>query len=595
MGKGNNEGEETSISSVGLAVPNFLTVTNSPLISDGTINISLNHNPLPISSGGTGMTSLGSKGQVLSVLSTDPEQIGWTNVEGTGTVTSVSLSTPDYIKVFPSTITSSGTFEISVDKIPVENGGTGLTNLGQPGQVLLVSSAGTDLEYSTLNNGVTKVSLTTSTPFLSTSSEPVTSQGSLEINCTTIPVSCGGTGLTSVGWPGQYLSVDENSNLQYTTPDSGVISVSLTTPEFLSVTPSTITKSGTFDISLSSKPLPVTNGGTGLLSLGTPGQILSVSGTGDGLEYSTPNNGVTSVSLVTSTPFLSISSEPVTSEGSLNINCSTIPVSHGGTGLTSPGLPSQILASNGSGLEWIDKPILDNFITSINVVSPFVCSSGPTPTISVGEYTGSGKLCFDNSPILTTPVLGAATASSLTIIGSQSGSIKISAMAGTYNLTLPTTAGQNNQVLTSQGPFNPCVWAKSEGTGSLVRSTNSTLSGQTSFVNGNILCQSKFIQSQGLITITSDLKLSVDQFCSFLIIDSEDAITISIPSAQEFQDSMKDFTVGNRISTFCYNKCPKLSIRVSEDTILIDDRTSSFIHEYIFVLTNSGQGILLIK
>lgn len=48
-----------------------------------------------------------------------------------------------------------------------------------------------------------------------------------------------------------------------------VTSVGVTVPTFLSVTPATITSSGTFAISLSGTALPAANGGTGLTSLGT--------------------------------------------------------------------------------------------------------------------------------------------------------------------------------------------------------------------------------------------------------------------------------------------------------------------------------------
>ena len=87
MGKGNNNytDSKTKIQYVGLKLPNFLTATNSPITSSGILEVDYNHNPLPISSGGTGLTALGSKGQILSVISTDPEQLGWIDGSGTGT------------------------------------------------------------------------------------------------------------------------------------------------------------------------------------------------------------------------------------------------------------------------------------------------------------------------------------------------------------------------------------------------------------------------------------------------------------------------------------------------------------------------------
>ena len=131
MAKGNNGRSSDKISLVGVKVPSFLTVSNSPITSSGTIEIDYNHTPLPISSGGTGITSIGSKGQILSVISSDPEQLGWISGSGTGTVTSVAMSVPPFLSVSPKEITSSGSFEISLSStpLPVSSGGTGLTNL----------------------------------------------------------------------------------------------------------------------------------------------------------------------------------------------------------------------------------------------------------------------------------------------------------------------------------------------------------------------------------------------------------------------------------------------------------------------------------
>jgi hypothetical protein len=59
-----------------------------------------------------------------------------------------------------------------------------------------------------------------------------------------------------------------------------VTSVGMTVPSFLSVTPSSITSSGTFALSYSGTALPVANGGTGLTGTPTNGQIDIGNGTG---------------------------------------------------------------------------------------------------------------------------------------------------------------------------------------------------------------------------------------------------------------------------------------------------------------------------
>jgi len=73
--------------------------------------------------------------------------------------------------------------------------------------------------------------------------------------------------------------------------------------------------------------------------------------------------------------------------------------------------------------------------------------------------TGTGNNVLQTSPTLVTPILGVASGTSLalsadlTLAGSTSGviSVKTQAVAGTYNYNLPITAGSSGQVLTSSG------------------------------------------------------------------------------------------------------------------------------------------------
>jgi hypothetical protein len=239
MAKGNNGRSSDKISLVGVKVPSFLTVSNSPITSSGTIEIDYNHTPLPISSGGTGITSIGSKGQILSVISSDPEQLGWISGSGTGTVTSVSMSVPPFLSVSPKEITSSGSFEISLSStpIPVSAGGTGLSILGDPNQILTVNEEGTNLVYKSLPTSIKSIGLSTSTPFLSVS-PTLTTDGTLSVDCTTIPITYGGTGLSTLGQPNQILTVnEEGSGLEYKSTEIGLKSVSMSVPSFLSVSP----------------------------------------------------------------------------------------------------------------------------------------------------------------------------------------------------------------------------------------------------------------------------------------------------------------------------------------------------------------------
>ena len=544
--------------------------------------------------------AFGNEGDILSVISTNPLELGWIPGSGTGTVTSVSMSVPSFLSVSPSTITASGSFEISLssEAIPISSGGTGLTTLGFANQILSVNEEGTKLVYKNIDPSVKSISISTSTPFITVSPNPIISSGSLSVDCSTIPITHGGTGLTNLGLPNQILKVNsEGSALEYIQQEIGVTSISITVPPFLSVSPSSITSVGTFEISQGLEPIPISFGGTGLSKLGNPKQILSVSQNGQNLEFTTPTEGtVTAVGLLTSTPFLSISPLEITSSGSLTIDCSIIPISHGGTGLSKPGLQNQILTSNGASLEWSDAPKLDQYLTTINTIPPLQYSEN---TISISSFTGSGKIVFDTYATLTEPTLIEPVMNNVNIKGTQSGSIKLSAPAvsGNYNFILPQNYGKPFQVLTAQGPYNPSQWTSTTGTGDIVCSKNPILSGQTIFTNGTVLCKSKIIQSQGIVTITENTTLTMEELFSFLIIDSETEITITVPSLTEFNNFIGDYTIGNRISTLIQNKCPDLIINTLEGITLIDGRYSSaiLVQELTYVMKNAAEGLLLLK
>ena len=550
-----------------------------------------------IGSGDLVRAPVGSQGQILSVISETPLELGWVDGNGTGTVTSVSMTVPEFLNVSPSSITSSGSFDISFSgqPIPISSGGTGLTFLGLPSQTLAVNSSGTALEFTTPNSGtVTSISLSSTTPFLTVSPDAITSSGNLSIDCTTVPVSHGGTGLNILGLPAQILAVDSTgTSLEFTTPQQSVTSVSLsTTTPFLTVSPDPIISSGF--LSIDCNTIPVSHGGTGLTTLGLPFQILAVDSTGTVLEFTTPKQSVTSVALSSTTPFLTVSQDPIISSGSLSIDCTTIPVSHGGTGLTALGQVNQILTSNGTTMQWVDPPNLDQYLTTIETVSPFSYTNG---TLSISAFTGSGNVVYDTHPVLNTPILTDPTTNNVTVSGSQSGSVTIKAVSGDYNFILPTSLGTSGQVLTSNGIFNPLQWTSTSGSGDLVRSQNSVLTGQTIFTNGTFICKSALVESKGITLITESTSLSINQFTSLLSIDSENAITITIPTSEQFHEFMGDLTIGNRLETLIYNKCPELIITAPEGITVVDGRSSSAIpvQTCTYIMTNVAQGLLLLK
>ena len=90
-----------------------------------------------------------------------------------------------------------------------------------------------------------------------------------------LSVSSGGTGLSTVGTVGQVLT-STGTGLQYTTPATGVTSVSATAP---------VSSTGGSAPTISLTTVPASLGGTGLTSIGTANQILAVKSDGTGLNY----------------------------------------------------------------------------------------------------------------------------------------------------------------------------------------------------------------------------------------------------------------------------------------------------------------------
>ena len=564
---------------IGLSAPSFLTVKNSPIYS-GTIELEYNHTPLPITSGGTGLTSIGSEGQVLSIISSSPTpQLGWISVSGTGTVTSVSLSLPPFLKSSSSTITSSGVFDISYSDtpIPISSGGTGLTSLGLNGQIL--STNGLEYTWVEPNRGtVSAVSLSLPS-FLKSSISSITSSGQFDISYSgePLPITAGGTGIVSIGPKGQLLSSDGDKYTWVEQTKGTVTSVSLSLPSFLQTSTSLITSKGLFDISYSGIPLPITSGGTGLTSVGSKNQILISDGTN--LSWKDPSvASVYSVGLNTEqAPFLSVSNSPITSAGTLSLSYTpniALPITSGGTGLTSIGLKDQILTSDGQTASWaFPKEI--NSIKSIKAVLPLGCTSGENPEISIASSTGYNSIVLSNSPTiisptLITPNIGNASASSLTI-----GAISISASSGNYNFILPTSIGRTGQILTSQGLGKPFIWT-----------SPSTLPSDSILVQDTTITTLKpIIQKNGKNTINTDFIFTQENFFQFQNITATEKVTLTSPSAQSISIAINDSSPGTTFTGILKNPANvEIDWIGGENVSILDARPTTTISVQLYII-----------
>lgn len=500
---GGGGGGGGTVTSVAITVPSFLSIAGSPITTTGTFTITYSGTPLPVLNGGTGVTtetgsggdlvlnnqphfrigirldgftsgtvfisvdattdsydfflpsSAGTPGQVLTNQGGSP--MTWTT-PATGTVTSVDMTVPTFLNVSGGPVTGTGTFTIGLSgtPLPVLNGGTGSTTSTGTGSVVLDNSP-------TLTSPLcTNIRIQGSTSGVVTIKS---STGTFDFN---LP--------TTAGLVNQVLTSQAGGTMIWTTPTAtGVTSVAITVPSFLSVSGSPITSTGTFTITLSGTPLPVLNGGTG--STTSTGVASSAVVLADTPTLITPNIGVAQgTSLKLNSP-TSGNVTIATSAGAVTTYLFTLP--------TTGGTVNQVLTSQGgtaTPMTW--TTLTTGTVTSVGITPPSflnasaaITTSGnitlsyngtPLPVLNGGTgvttSTGTGSVVLSTTPTLTNPLTN-----TLGIKGSTSGTISIlpQAIAGTYNFNLPTTAGSLGQVLTSGGGSTTAMTWSNVGSGTV--------------------------------------------------------------------------------------------------------------------------------
>jgi hypothetical protein len=399
---------------------------------------------------------------------------------GTGTVTSVAISAPSYLTVSGSPITGAGTISLTSSTIPTTYGGTGVTTAvantifagpssGSPLAPSFRILATTDLPQIPLSTGVTGTlpianggTGTTSTTANFVFAGPTSGSGAPSFRALTIGDMPGGFGTGSV------------------------TSVAMTVPAFMTVTGSPITTSGTFAVTMTSA-LPIANGGTGATStsqsyafigptsgsgapsfralvagdLPTISLTSGVSGTlpiangGTGATSTTANyvfagptsgsgapsfraltigdmpggfgtGSVTSVAM-TVPAFMTVTGSPITTSGTFAITMSSaLPISNGGTGLSTTSQNYAFIGpTSGSGAPSF-RALVAGDIPAISLTSGV---SGTLPVANGGTGTTS----------ISTNCLAYGGASALTYL----------------------SAGTSGQILQSQGSGSPPTWVTS--------------------------------------------------------------------------------------------------------------------------------------
>jgi hypothetical protein len=181
----NATGSGGSVTSVGMTVPSFLSVSGSPVTTTGTLAVSYSGTALPVANGGTGVTTSTGSGSV--VLSTSP-----------------ALTTPNLGTPSAATLTNATGLPLSTGvtgTLAIANGGTGLTTTPANGALDIGNGIGFTRTTLTAGSGISVTN----------------GAGSI-----TIAATGGGGTVTSVGVSGTNITV---SGSPITT--GGTISISI--------------------------------------------------------------------------------------------------------------------------------------------------------------------------------------------------------------------------------------------------------------------------------------------------------------------------------------------------------------------------------
>ncbi len=445
-------GSTGSVTSVAVSSSD-LTVGGSPITTSGTITLALN--TVSIAKGGTGqvtalagfnaLSPLTTTGDLLlftggnntrlpigaagRVLTSDGTTASWSALPGTGTVTSVAVSsTGGTIAFTGSPITTSGTINLDINTVAIAKGGTGqvtasaafnalspITSVGDlilgtgvntasrlavGGAGTVLTSNGTTASWTAPATAGTVTSVAATSADITITGSPITTSGTLNFTLNTVSIAKGGTGqVTSilgfnalsptttkgdiiwndgtnnarlaVGTIGQVLSVAGASALQWV--DAGDASDWSTFPAVQNV------DMGGFSVEDAS---------------GVFARLVNITGTADAIS---PDFGTGSLSVdVDPNNYLHYTSQTIAT----NIVVTASPTGYATVGslllgnlvdydALAIGTVGQVLTSDGTTASWEDAAGGAGTVTSVTLASPNTNSilSGTNPITTSGTIT----------------------------------------------------------------------------------------------------------------------------------------------------------------------------------------------------------------
>lgn len=325
----------------------------------------------------------------------------------------------------------------------------------------------------------------------------------------TLSIARGGTALSALGTALQQLRVNAGATaLEYFTPTT-------TTPAALTRTDDTnvtITLGGTPATSLL-QAVSLTMGWSGQLSLARGGTNASLTASNGGIFYSTATAGAILAGTATAGKVLQSGSSAAPSWST-----PTYPSASGTAG--------KIIRADGTNNVYSTSTFADTYSASTLLYS----NGANTVT---GLATANGGILNTSSTgvpsITATPTLGVSGSvlGTLKFSGSTSGGVTVqtAAAAGTWTLTLPTTAGTNLYFLQTNGS-GVTTWAAASGTGDILSNGSVNFTATETWTTGS--GTSTQVSVVGVITFSATTSASITSDGELILTDDRSITSQSI-------------------------------------------------------------------